>query len=78
MEMYTSNEYVSDGYMTMSDGETTYLWGTPLDWCCLEAEARDAAEEEAEEPVPGIDPFSDLDDESARLIKEELWGRDAG
>jgi hypothetical protein len=44
----------------------------------MEAEARDAAEEEAEEPVPGIDPFGDLDDESARLIKEELWGRDAG
>ena len=74
METYTSNENVSDGYMTMSDGETTYLWGDPLDWCCLEAEAR----EEAEEPVPGIDPFGDLDEESARLIKEELWGRDPG
>ncbi len=63
---------MSDGYMTRSDGATTYLWGDPLDWCCMEAEVR----EEAEEPVPGVDPFGDLDDESARLIKEELWGRD--
>jgi hypothetical protein len=53
--------------MTMSDGETTYLWGDLLDWCGLEYETR----EEAEESVPGVDPFSNLDDESARLSMEE-------